>query len=172
MGLALSLLWRGFDPWPGNFRLRQVQPKKEKRTCCIQKSPSSSNLHCGQSSLAVRGALAVQKAAGTKTANVRAHARTRARTHTHTHTPRWCFPPCSPMLLDLCHRLPTQASCLERNPYFFFLILFYNDFYSFHYSWFTVFCQFSTVQQGDPVTHNMYRLFFLTVPCSITRDQI
>ena len=22
-----------------------------------------------------------------------------------------------------------------------------------HYSWFTVFCQFSTLQQGDPVTH-------------------
>ena len=75
VGLALSLLWRGFDPWPGNFRMRQVQPKKEKRNCCIQKSPSSSNLHCGQSPLAVRGALAVQKAAGTKTANTRACAR-------------------------------------------------------------------------------------------------
>ena len=25
----------------------------------------------------------------------------------------------------------------------------YNDFYFFHYSWFPVFCQFSTVQHGD-----------------------
>ena len=32
-----------------------------------------------------------------------------------------------------------------------FLIL--NDFYFFHYSWFTVFCHFSTLQPGDPVTH-------------------
>ena len=30
---------------------------------------------------------------------------------------------------------------------------FFNDFYFFHHIWFTVFCQFSTVQQGDPVTH-------------------
>ena len=29
---------------------------------------------------------------------------------------------------------------------------FLNDFF-FHHSWFTVSCQFSTVQQGDPVTH-------------------
>ena len=29
----------------------------------------------------------------------------------------------------------------------------YNDFYFFHFSWFTVSYQFSTVQQGDPVTH-------------------
>ena len=32
---------------------------------------------------------------------------------------------------------------------FFFLI---TDFYFFHYSWLTVFCQYSTVQQSDPVT--------------------
>ena len=32
-------------------------------------------------------------------------------------------------------------------------ILFYNDFYFLHYSWFTVFCHFFTAQQGDPVTH-------------------
>ena len=30
---------------------------------------------------------------------------------------------------------------------------FFNDFYFFHDRWFTVFYQFSTVQQGDPVTH-------------------
>ena len=33
------------------------------------------------------------------------------------------------------------------------LFFFFNDFYFFHDSWFTVFRQFSTVQQGDPVTH-------------------
>ena len=27
-----------------------------------------------------------------------------------------------------------------------------SDFYFFHHSWFTVFCQFSTVQPSDPVT--------------------
>ena len=37
---------------------------------------------------------------------------------------------------------------------------FNNDFYFFHYSWFTVFCQFSTVQQGDPVTHTCVHSFF------------
>ena len=26
-----SLLWCGFDPWPGNFHLPWVQPKKKKR---------------------------------------------------------------------------------------------------------------------------------------------
>ena len=31
--------------------------------------------------------------------------------------------------------------------------LFFNDFYFFHHSWFTAFCQFSVAQQGDPVTH-------------------
>ena len=25
-----SLLWRGFDPWPGNFHLPKEQPKKKK----------------------------------------------------------------------------------------------------------------------------------------------
>ena len=29
----------------------------------------------------------------------------------------------------------------------------FNDFYFFHYSWFTVLCQFSTVQQSDSFTH-------------------
>ena len=32
-----------------------------------------------------------------------------------------------------------------------FIYLFYNDFYFFHYSWFTVFFQFSAAQQGDHV---------------------
>ena len=30
----------------------------------------------------------------------------------------------------------------------------------FHHSWFTVFCQFSTVQQGDPVTYTHIHSFF------------
>ena len=34
-----------------------------------------------------------------------------------------------------------------------------NDFYFFHYSWFTVFCQFSTKQQSDPVTHTYKHSF-------------
>ena len=29
--LALSLLWQGFNPWPGNFYVLWVQPKREKR---------------------------------------------------------------------------------------------------------------------------------------------
>ena len=31
--------------------------------------------------------------------------------------------------------------------------IFLNDFYFFHYRWFTVFCQFSIVRQSDPVMH-------------------
>ena len=27
--LALSLLWCGFSPWPGNFCILQAQPKKK-----------------------------------------------------------------------------------------------------------------------------------------------
>ena len=30
----------------------------------------------------------------------------------------------------------------------------------FHYSWFIVFCQFSTVQHGDPDTHTCIHSFF------------
>ena len=41
--------------------------------------------------------------------------------------------------------------------YFFFN--FYNDFYFSHYSRFTVFCQFSPVQQGDPITHTYIHSF-------------
>ena len=32
-------------------------------------------------------------------------------------------------------------------------------FYFFHYYWFTVFCQFSTIQQGDSVTHKYIHSF-------------
>ena len=40
-----------------------------------------------------------------------------------------------------------------------FILFFKNDFYFFHCSWFTVFCQFSTVQQSDPVTHKYIHSF-------------
>lgn len=43
--------------------------------------------------------------------------------------------------------------------FFFFFILMLFIF--FRYSWCTGFCQFSTVQHGDPVTHTYVR-FFLT----------
>ena len=36
---------------------------------------------------------------------------------------------------------------------------FLNDFYFFHYSWFTMFYQFSTVEKGDPVTHTYIHSF-------------
>ena len=57
--------------------------------------------------------------------------------------------------------------------FFFFCFVFkiFNDFYFFHYSWFTIFSQFSAVQQGDPVTQ-IYTLFFSHYPpsCSIKID--
>ena len=43
---------------------------------------------------------------------------------------------------------------------FIYFLSFNNDFYFFHYSWFTVFCQFSTIQQDDPVTHECIHYFF------------
>ena len=49
----------------------------------------------------------------------------------------------------------------------------FNDFYFFRYSWFTVFCQFSTVQQNDPVTHTYIHSFshiiLHHVPSQVTR---
>ena len=45
-----------------------------------------------------------------------------------------------------------QEALLEGFILFYFISI-YNDFYFSHYGWFTVSCQFSTVQQGDPVTH-------------------
>ena len=45
--------------------------------------------------------------------------------------------------------------CLYSWPTFFFN----NDFYFFYYSWFTVFYQFSAVQQSDPATHHIYTFF-------------
>lgn len=50
-------------------------------------------------------------------------------------------------------------------------LFFNNDFHFFHYSWFTVLCQFSTAWQGDPVTHTCIQSFFLHLLCSKARDQ-
>ena len=41
-----------------------------------------------------------------------------------------------------------------------FFYIFHNDFYFFHCSCFTLFCQFSTVQQGDPIAHTGIHSFF------------
>ena len=57
---------------------------------------------------------------------------------------------------------------LTTDIHYFKIFLFY-DFYFFPYSSFTVFCQFCTVQHGDPVTHT-YIHFFLTLSCFIISD--
>ena len=55
----------------------------------------------------------------------------------------------------------------------FYFLCFNNDFYSFHYDWFTVFCHFSTVQQSNPVTHTcihcfcLFLLDYLSFPCFV-----
>ena len=63
----------------------------------------------------------------------------------------------------ICFHCSTRGAPIRLN--FFF----YNDFYFFHYSLFTVFCQLFTVQQGDPVTYTRIH-FFLTLSCSIVSD--
>ena len=45
----------------------------------------------------------------------------------------------------------------------FICFSFLNDFYFFHNSWFTRFCQFSTVQQIDPVARIHIYILFLTL---------
>ena len=59
------------------------------------------------------------------------------------------------MILDAGGNSPIIGMSLI--PYI--ISFFNNDFYFFHYNWFTVFCQFSTVQQGDPVTHTCIHSF-------------
>ena len=49
-----------------------------------------------------------------------------------------------------------ESHCIFVTHFFYFFIII---FIFFHYSWFTVFCQFSTTQHDDPVTHNVYILF-------------
>ena len=41
MDPALSLLWLGFNPWPRNFHLGQVQQKKKKKKMVKVKSCTS-----------------------------------------------------------------------------------------------------------------------------------
>ena len=60
-------------------------------------------------------------------------------------------------------------------PHFFF-----NKYFKFfHYSWFTMFCQFSTVQQCDSITHTCIHSFFShyhapldIIPNAIQKDLI
>lgn len=71
-----------------------------------------------------------------------------------------------------CHiRILTCLNCNFRSIYvsvvFFIFLNFLNDFYFFQYSWFTVFYQFYTVQQRDPVTHT-YIVFFSHYPPSFS----
>ena len=40
-----------------------------------------------------------------------------------------------------------------------FFVFYLMIFIFFHFSWLTAFCQFSTVQQGDPVTHTHIHSF-------------
>ena len=53
----------------------------------------------------------------------------------------------------------TTYNILSYIHIFIYLFIIYNDFYFFHYNWFTVPCQFSTVQHGDPVTHCKHSFF-------------
>ena len=49
----------------------------------------------------------------------------------------------------------------QSQPFRLFLFFsIYDDFYSFHYSRFTVFCPFPAVQRGDPVPHTWADLYF------------
>ena len=69
--------------------------------------------------------------------------------------------------LFFCKPVSVELSCLSHD------LNFFNVFYFFHYSCFIVFCQFSTVQQSDLITH-VYTFCFSHYPplCSIISDQI
>ena len=78
------------------------------------------------------------------------------------------------MLIPVVGTLQECASEVPRPallPLTFFSFLFNNDFYFFHYSCFTVFCQFSPIQQGDPVSHTYIHSFFshYHAPSQVTR---
>ena len=84
--------------------------------------------------------------------------------------------PKTPMTLHLCQdSLPCRSSkgrsYLQETLWGLLLFKFYNDFYLFHYSWFTMVCPFSTVQQGDPVTHTCIDSLFshYQAPSQVTR---
>ena len=59
------------------------------------------------------------------------------------------------LVFEGCHNKVLQTRWLRTTDIYFFS----NDFYFSHYNWFTVFCQFSTVQQSNPVTR-VYTFFF------------
>jgi len=59
----------------------------------------------------------------------------------------------------IIHLFYSNVSVTIKFKHCILYFLIFNDFYFFHYSWFTVFCQFSTIQQSDPVTH-MYLYSF------------
>jgi len=75
------------------------------------------------------------------------------RTHTHTHTHTHIF--CSSVSFFKCPFITQSISSYVSQAIYFFMIFIF-----FHYSWFTVFCQFSAVQHGDPVTHTCMDSFF------------
>ena len=65
---------------------------------------------------------------------------------------------CRSLAIFLWSHFPSQGPVSSVLALFFFFsswiyFTLYNDFDFFHYSWFTVFCQFSIVQHGDAVTH-------------------
>jgi len=53
-----------------------------------------------------------------------------------------------------------QESVYIRDGFKVLASFFVMIFLFFHYSWFTVFCQFSTAQQGNPVIHTCIHSFF------------
>ena len=67
------------------------------------------------------------------------------------------------------HHTGLKHSC----PYIFIFLIFKKWFYFFHYSCFTGFCQFSPVQQSDPVTHTHMHSFSYIIlhhaPSQVTR---
>ena len=75
-----------------------------------------------------------------------------------THWTRPAIKPESSQMLDGFVNLwdTTGTPC-----FLLIFVIFFNImiFIFFHYSWFTVFCQFSTVQHGDPVTHTCIHFF-------------
>ena len=68
--------------------------------------------------------------------------------------------------------LETQMRITILNQMYF---IFLNDFYFFHYGWFLVFCQFSIIQQSDPVslslshTHIHIHIYILLLTLSSIR---
>ena len=82
---------------------------------------------------------------------------------------------------------PTSVSDRSKERNGSLSLFFKNDFCVFHHSWFTVFCQFSAVQQRDPVTHThththilfptlsspmLHHTILDIVPCAIRQDLI